>query len=66
MLPNIHAKKCKIYPEIEYKLNFDGCSKGNPGLSGSGAVIYKNGIEIWSDHLFIGKISLIIMLSIWA
>ena len=23
----------KIYPEYDYKMNFDGCSKGNPGLS---------------------------------
>ena len=31
----------------EYTLNFDGCSKGNPGHAGIGAVIYKNGQEIW-------------------
>ena len=40
--------------QIEYKLQFDGCSKNNPGLAGAGAVIYKNGIEIWSNHLFVG------------
>ena len=40
--------------QIEYKLQFDGCSKNNPGLSGAGAVIYKNGKEIWADHLFVG------------
>ena len=40
--------------QIEYKLQFDGCSKNNPGLAGAGAVIYKNGIEIWADHLFVG------------
>jgi ribonuclease HI len=40
--------------QIEYKLQFDGCSKNNPGLAGAGAVIYKNGKEIWSGHLFIG------------
>jgi ribonuclease HI len=50
----------KIYPEldnkiIEYKLNFDGCSKGNPGLSGAGAVIYHFNIEIWAEGLYIGK-----------
>jgi len=46
----------KIYPKVtEYKLQFDGCSKGNPGLSGAGAVIYKNDIEIWSCTLFLGN-----------
>jgi ribonuclease HI len=38
-----------------FLLKFDGCSKGNPGLSGAGAVIYKNGIEIWSKSIFVGK-----------
>ena len=38
-----------------YLLKFDGCSKGNPGLSGAGAVIYKNGVEIWSKSIFVGK-----------
>ena len=60
MLPqiiNMKANKqqeAKIFPEIEYKMQFDGCSKGNPGLSGAGAVIYKYGKEIWSNHLFVG------------
>jgi ribonuclease HI len=30
---------------------FDGCSKGNPGLAGAGAVIYQNGIEVYSKTL---------------
>ena len=38
-----------------YTLFFDGCSKGNPGRSGSGAVIYKNGKEIWAKSLFVGE-----------
>ena len=38
-----------------YKMYFDGCSKGNPGLAGAGAVIYKNDDEIWSQSKFIGK-----------
>jgi ribonuclease HI len=38
-----------------YTLFFDGCSKGNPGKSGSGAVIYKNGTEIWAKSLFVGE-----------
>ena len=55
----------KIYPEIQipenknpenkYLLQFDGCSKGNPGLAGAGAVIYKNDKEIWSDSLFVSE-----------
>ena len=32
---------------------FDGCSKGNPGLSGAGSVIYKNEEEIWANSYFI-------------
>ena len=31
-----------------YVLYFDGCSKGNPGPGGAGAVLYKNDEEIWS------------------
>ena len=60
MLPqiiNIKANKpqeAKIFPEIEYKMQFDGCSKKNPGLAGAGAVIYKYGKEIWSGKLFVG------------
>ena len=38
-----------------YLLRFDGCSKGNPGLAGSGAVIYYNNSEIWSKSIFVGK-----------
>ena len=37
-----------------YTLFFDGCSKGNPGKSGAGAVLYKNDIEIWSKSHFVG------------
>ena len=44
----------KVFPLTEYTMNFDGASKGNPGLSGAGAVIYKNGEEIWSSCKFIG------------
>lgn len=48
-------KLFKIYPEYDYKMNFDGCSKGNPGLSGAGAVIYHFDKEIWSESFFVGK-----------
>jgi len=61
MLPEIiknniqnNSQEAKIFPEIEYRLQFDGCSKKNPGLSGAGAVIYKYSKEIWSGDLFVG------------
>ncbi len=41
--------------EVEYKMNFDGCSKGNPGLAGAGAVIYYFDKECWSDTFFVGE-----------
>ena len=41
--------------QCSYKLQFDGCSKSNPGLAGCGAVIYYNDKEIWADCLFVGK-----------
>jgi len=47
-------KDAKVFPYKEYIMNFDGASKGNPGLSGAGAVIYKNGEEIWSSCKFVG------------
>jgi len=37
-----------------YKLAFDGCSKGNPGRAGAGAVIYEGTTEIWSDARYVG------------
>ncbi len=40
--------------EHGYTLYFDGCSKGNPGKAGAGAVLYLNGEEIWADCLFVG------------
>jgi ribonuclease HI len=65
MLPKILSKNfpqiisnnsnfVKIYPESTYKLQFDGCSKSNPGLSGAGAVIYYNEDEVWSNDFFVG------------
>jgi ribonuclease HI len=38
-----------------YTLFFDGCSKGNPGKAGAGAVIYRNQIEIYSQSSFVGE-----------
>lgn len=45
----------KIYPSCEYVLHFDGCSKGNPGPAGIGAVISKSGAEEWCGCQFIGN-----------
>ncbi len=40
---------------MRFKLNFDGSSKGNPGLARSGAVIYnKEGNECWANSYYIG------------
>ena len=39
----------------EFVLRFDGCSKGNPGLAGAGAVIYDENFEIWSGYQFVGE-----------
>jgi ribonuclease HI len=41
-------------PETDYVLYFDGCSKGNPGPGGAGAVLYYKGQEIWGASKFVG------------
>jgi len=41
-------------PLHTYMMAFDGCSKGNPGRAGAGAVIYCNRAEIWADAKFVG------------
>jgi len=39
----------------QYTLYFDGCSKGNPGLAGAGAVIYdKDMVEVWCLAQLVG------------
>ena len=48
-------KFAKIYPEVDYKLQFDGCSKSNPGIAGAGAVIYKFSEEISAKIKFVGN-----------
>lgn len=42
-------------PHDNHVLFFDGCCKGNPGPGGAGAVLYKDGIEVWSNCSFVGK-----------
>jgi len=53
----IHSIVSNVQPTALEKntfiLNFDGCSKGNPGLSGAGAVIYNNNIEVWAGYSFV-------------
>lgn len=45
-----------VKPQDEqYILYFDGCSKGNPGLGGAGAVLYKDHLEIWGSSQMVGK-----------
>jgi len=39
----------------KYVLKFDGCSKGNPGLAGAGAVIYNHNKIVWEGSLFVGE-----------
>jgi len=46
---------CDTYTCDTYTLFFDGCSKGNPGKSGAGAVLYKNTQEHWSKAQFVGE-----------
>jgi ribonuclease HI len=55
MFELMNNKKEKYITDIEYLLQFDGCSKGNPGKAGSGAVIYKNKTELWGKSLFVGN-----------
>ena len=58
MLPAIKVKQEKKKKEemlqTEYTMYFDGCSKGNPGHAGCGAVVYKNGLEFMSSTLYVG------------
>ena len=62
MLPKIIKSTSRILHNvieidniIDYRMNFDGCSKGNPGLCGAGAVIYYKNDEIWSESFFVGE-----------
>ena len=39
----------------QWKLQFDGGSRGNPGVGGAGAVLYKNDNEEWSKTFYLGE-----------
>lgn len=53
--PNIQVTPYRIQLPIQYTLFFDGCSKGNPGPAGAGAVLYQGNTEIWAKSIFVGK-----------
>jgi ribonuclease HI len=53
--PNIEFTSNRIQISIPYTLFFDGCSKGNPGPAGAGAVLYHGNTEIWSKSIFVGN-----------
>jgi ribonuclease HI len=36
-------------------IKFDGGSRGNPGISGAGAVIYEDGVEVACVSIFVGS-----------
>lgn len=38
----------------QWKLKFDGGSRGNPGVGGAGAVLYKNDQEEWCKTFYLG------------
>jgi len=40
---------------IDYSINFDGCSKGNPGPAGAGVALYYKDCEIWTGKQHIEK-----------
>ena len=39
---------------FDYLLQFDGGSRGNPGVSGCGSVIYYRGSEFWNRSIYLG------------
>jgi ribonuclease HI len=44
-----------IEQAISHVLYFDGCSKGNPGPAGAGAVIKQDGIELYHECANLGN-----------
>ncbi len=43
-----------MHSDDDYLLQFDGGSRGNPGESGAGAVIFRNGKVIAQTHQYLG------------
>ena len=50
----VSATQTPLQTVEPYKLAFDGCSKGNPGRAGAGAVIYEGAKEVWADARYVG------------
>ena len=47
-----------LSPTATYILQFDGGSRGNPGVSGAGMVLYdETGEEVWHGRHFVGEMS---------
>lgn len=55
MYNNIIRKLSTSMTKNNYRLMFDGGSRGNPGICGAGAVLYKNNKEIWSASEMVSK-----------
>jgi len=54
---SITQLRTKIDPQHTYIVQFDGGSRGNPGVSGAGALILDAERNIiWSTHLFVGNV----------
>jgi ribonuclease HI len=51
MIQTAHAARAR---QPTYVVNFDGCSKGNPGAAGAGAVLYEDGREIQVATKYVG------------
>lgn len=49
------TKNKEVFEDYKYILYFDGCSKGNPGKAGIGAVIYEEDNEVWFDCSYLGE-----------
>ena len=50
-----HAK-INFEAMTKHILFFDGCSKGNPGRAGAGAVLYNDaGVEVFAESVFVGS-----------
>lgn len=50
------TKQSPTKPQTTWTLYFDGGSRGNPGIAGSGSfIIDAEGNEVWADAYFIGR-----------
>lgn len=49
------SKRIHSSNQEQYILQFDGGSRGNPGISGCGSVIYYRGNEIWNRSVYLGE-----------